>query len=83
MLKVKLVNFDDLTEEEREIQPNNGWGKEYANYIKITDGTETLMILSDSAEPEDATFNRDFKNVIKAIEMAYLKGLKDGKKLNK
>lgn len=82
MLKVNRVYFEDLTEEEQEIQPDNGSGKEYANYIKITDGTETIMILSDAVEPEDATFSRDFSDVVDAIEKAYKIGLRDGKKLS-
>jgi hypothetical protein len=81
MLKVKRVYFEDLTEEEQMVQPNNGAGKEYANYIKITDGSETVMILSDAVEPEDATFSRDFIDVTTAIEKAYKIGLRDGKKI--
>lgn len=83
MLKVDIVNFDDLTDEEKKFQPNNGCGKEYANYIKITDGSETVMILSDAVEPEDATFRRDFSNVVSAILMAYKIGIRDGKRLNR
>ncbi|MDH5161483.1 hypothetical protein [Heyndrickxia oleronia] len=81
MLKVNLVSFDDLTEEEQQLQPNNGWGKEYANYIRITDGAETVMILSDAFEPEDGTFTRDLCYVVDAINEAYKIGLRDGKKL--
>ncbi|KYC67198.1 hypothetical protein [Heyndrickxia coagulans] len=83
MLKVNLVSFEDLTEEEKEIQPNNGCGKEYANYIKITDGYKTVMILSDAVEPEDARFSRDFRDFVDAIEEAYKIGIRDGKKLVK
>ncbi len=81
MLKVNLLSFEDLTEEEKEIQPNNGWGKEYANYIKITDSENTVMILSDAFEPEDGTFTRDLCYVVDAIKEAYKIGLRDGKKL--
>jgi len=82
MLKVKRIYFDDLTQEEQKFQPNNGSGKENATYIRITDGMDTVMILSDAAEPEDATFGRDFANVVDAIEIAYKIGLRDGKRLN-
>lgn len=81
MLKVKVVSFNDLTEEERRHQPNNGRGKEYANYLKIIDGMETVTVLSDAVEPEDATFTRDFRNVVEAIKLAYKIGLRDGKRL--
>lgn len=81
MLKVNLVFFDDLTDSEKKEQPNNGSGKEHASYIKITDCGKTLMVLSDSAEPEDATFTKDFKGVVDALETMYLRGIKDGKKI--
>ena len=81
ILKVNLVSYEDLTDEEKKFQPNNGCGKEWANYIKVSDGADTVMILSDAAEPEDATFTRDFKGVVEAIERAYKIGLRDGKKL--
>ena len=83
MLKVNLVSYEDLTDEEKKFQPNNGVGKEYANYIKITNDSETVMILSDAVEPEDATFRRDFSNVVLAIEKAYKIGIRDGKRLNR
>jgi hypothetical protein len=81
MLKVELVDFDDLSKEEQEIQPNNGNGKEYASYIRLTHGGKTVMILSDAAEPEDLTFYRDLSGVLSAIERAYKLGIQDGKKL--
>jgi len=79
MLTVEMVEFEDLTEEEQELQPNNGNGKECANYIKMTKDGETIMILSDAVEREDATFSRDFSNVIDAIELAYEIGMVDGR----
>lgn len=81
MLKINIVFFDELTDNEQAIQPNNGRGKEYASYIKITDGAETLMLLSDAVEAEDARFTRDFNCIVDALEQVYLKGLQDGKKL--
>ena len=81
MLKIELVKFDDLTDKEKEEQPNNGWGKATANYIKLSNAGRTLMIISDAAEPEDATFTRDFRNVVNAIQLAYKCGISDGKKL--
>jgi len=79
MVKIERVYYDNLTDEEKEDQPNNGSGKEYASYIKITNDEETLMILSDAVEPEDATFVRDFSDVLDALELVYEQGLKDGK----
>jgi hypothetical protein len=80
MLTVNIVEFEELTEEEQQVQPDNGCGKEYANYIKVTDGIETVMIISDAIEPEDATFRRDLGCVTTAIIKAYKLGLRDGRK---
>jgi hypothetical protein len=77
MLEVKVIHFDDLTEEEQSMQPNNGQGKEYANYVKLIHNSETIMILSDAIEPEDASFERDLSDVVYAIRKAYELGLKD------
>lgn len=83
MLNVDIVRFEDLTEDEKEMQPDNGCGKEYANYIKLTNESKTVMILSDAVEPEDATFSRDFSEVLEAIKIAYNTGLSDGLKSKK
>ena len=79
MLKVELVKYDDLSKEEQEFQPNNGRGKEYANYVRVSDAGKTLIILSDAVEPEDARFSRDFREVVDAIDLAYKTGIKHGK----
>jgi len=77
MLEVKLKNFDDLTESQKEDQPNNGSGKEYANYIHITREGRTISIHSDAMEPEDSAFNRDLHWIIGEIKAAYEMGKKD------
>lgn len=78
-MNVEIVNFEDLTEDEQEFQPSNGHGKEYASYVKLSDESGTIMILSDAVEPEDATFRRDFSDVPLAIKKAYEIGLRDGR----
>lgn len=45
----------------------------------MTDDSETILILSDAIEPEDARFTRDLSDVQCAIEKAYELGLRDGK----
>lgn len=70
MFKIELVDYEDLTEDQREIVPNNGCGKEMANYLKMTCGNDSIII-SDAVEPEDATFRRDFNEVINMVEQAY------------
>lgn len=74
MLNVHLVKFDDLTEDEQEFRNNDF----ITNYIKITHNNKTVMILSDNIEPEDASFTRDLKDVLPAIEKAYKLGVQDG-----
>lgn len=81
MLKVELLNYEDLSKDEQEIVPSNGHGKEYANYVKVTDGGEVISLLSDAVQPEDATYRRDFGEVIGVIEEAYRRGITAGRRL--
>jgi hypothetical protein len=77
MLEVESLSFTDLTDEEKQSVPNNGAGKEYASYIKVTHNGKTLYLESDAVEPEDATFYRDFGWVSAAIQKAYDLGKAD------
>jgi len=67
MKTVKIVNFEELTKEEQEMQPNNGAGKEYALYIVIED-KYGKRIYSDAMEPEDASFSRDLSWIVDELE---------------
>ena len=67
MRTVKLVNFDDLTTDEKLGVSNNGYGKEYASYIVIED-ENGKRIYSDAMEPEDATFFRDLSWIIEELK---------------
>lgn len=69
----KHVKFDDLTEEEQEDVPNNGNGKEEANYIRIID-EEGTRVYGDAMDPEDATFKRDLDWIKDELEKAYTQG---------
>ena len=71
MLEINCVGFDDLTKEQQEDQPDNGSGKEYASYLKITLGGAVVAIHSDAMEPEDCVFCRDLSWVKGAIKQAY------------
>jgi len=77
MLEINRVSFEELTENEKEEQPNNGCGKEYAGYLKITHGGNVVAIYSDAMEPEDCGFHRDLRWVSDAIESAYEAGKED------
>lgn len=79
MLTIQCTTCDELTPEELEEQPDNGDGKENANYLIITIDGKRRMILSDAMEPEDATFTRDLSDVKDAIRIAYEAGLREGR----
>lgn len=74
MLEILHIGYDDLTEEEKEDQPDNGGGKEYAGYIRVIHDFKTVAIHSDAMEPEDVTFGRDLAWVIEAMKDAYTLG---------
>lgn len=75
MYKVESgLDFDQLTEEEKENAPNNGCGKDMATYIRITDGWGT-RVYSDAMEPEDATFHRDLSWIAIELQEAFDAGV--------
>lgn len=79
MYKATLVDFDNLTEEEKKFQPENGHGAESATYIKILHNNKVLSIESDAMEPEDSYFFRDLSWIPNALEKAYQLGYEDAK----
>ncbi|MFA6199076.1 MAG: hypothetical protein WC679_01555 [Bacteroidales bacterium] len=68
---VEIIGYNDLSEQEQKNASNNGWGKEDANYIKISFKGVPILIESDAMEPEDATLSRDLSWVKSALEEAY------------
>lgn len=78
MYEVTMQGSEELSEDELEEMPDNGSGKEYAGYIRITYDGKTLAIHSDAMEPEDATFGRDLSWIDEALREAYELGKKDG-----
>lgn len=77
MLKVEIQGFDDLSEDEKKGAANNGSGKEYASYVRVTHNGETLFLENDAMEPEDCRYSRDMSWVVDAIRRAYELGLSD------
>jgi len=77
-MKIETLSYEDLTDKEKKDVPDNGSGKEYANYIKITREGKTLLLKSDAMEPEDCSFSRDLNWIRKALQEMYYLGLKDG-----
>jgi hypothetical protein len=76
--EVTEPEFGELTEDEKACCSNNGSGKEYANYIRVSRNGQAVFLENDAMEPEDARFSRDLGWVKKAIEYAYKCGLTDG-----
>jgi hypothetical protein len=77
MLDVKILRFKDIPEELRNEAPNNGGGKEWANYLTIWHDGNFVSYVSDAMEPEDAKFTRDLSEVKDMIRKAYEFGLAD------
>jgi len=77
MLTIETPSFNDLTDDEKESVPNNGNGKEYANYIKVTHNGNLLLLESDAMEPEDCVFYRDLSWVAPALKDMYEIGRAD------
>lgn len=78
MLKVRLLDYDDLPEE---VQPlfEDGWGKEYAGYLVVYHKDKVIAVFWDAMEPEDACFYRDLNWIQGIILQAYQHGKEDGK----
>jgi len=81
MLKVETLSFKGLSDDEKDGVSNNGFGKEYANYIKITHNGVVVLLESDAMEPEDAIFGRDLSWVADMLEKCYDFGVKDEREL--
>jgi len=77
MLKVTYERYNDLSKGETYDVSNNGHGKEYAGYLRVTHKGDTILLESDAMEPEDCTFSRDLNWVKNAIQTAYMLGLDD------
>jgi len=84
MIKVRLCRYKDLPDEVDDYSlPNRRKGKEYAGYLLIYDGMDLIRVESDDIQPEGVSFNRDLRWVKDAINNAYKKGIRDGKKLER
>lgn len=74
---VEVLEFDDLSEAEQMGASNNGTGKQYATYLRVSHGGKVLFLESDACEPEDKTFNRDLGWIVWALTQAYQLGAAD------
>jgi hypothetical protein len=78
--EVTLCTFEELTPAEQAGTSTNGCGKEYANYIRVKRGSQTIWLESDAMEPEDARFTRDLSWIKEALDYAYQCGIADGRR---
>ena len=78
MYKVYIIEFEQLTEQEKDSVSNNGCGKEDANYIAIDNGEDPRIIHSDAMEREDAKFTRNLKWIVDALNEAHESGVEEG-----
>jgi hypothetical protein len=72
MLKIEIQGFKDLSDAERD-----EWSDEYANYLRVTHEGKTVLLTSDSMEPEDVRFTRDLKWIPRALQQVYDLGKAD------
>jgi hypothetical protein len=77
VMRVEFLRYDDLPEDVKEDQPNNGSGKEYSSYLMVKFPEQEPRYFSDAMEPEDACFGRDLSWVKDIILEAYEKGMTD------
>jgi hypothetical protein len=75
--KVELQEFSQLSDAEKMAMPDNGNGKKWANYVRVTYKGQTLYLESDAIEPEDKSFGRNLHWVLTAIRKAYELGRAD------
>lgn len=71
VFEAKIIGYDDLPEDRKKDTSDNGCGKEWANYLRVTFNGEIVCIYSDAMEPEDASFSRDLSWIVSALEVAF------------
>tara|TARA_B100000700_G_scaffold71271_1_gene79234 strand:- start:3500 stop:3760 length:261 start_codon:yes stop_codon:yes gene_type:complete len=82
MYKVETLNYDELPENWKDCVPDDGCGKDAANYIVIYYDGEIMKVESDAIESEDFNYARDLDWIAFELESAYNLGFRDGKKEN-
>jgi hypothetical protein len=78
MIAVNYVKFDELTKIEQQQQPDAGYRRQYAGYIKVTNGGSTIGVYSDATEKDGCEFYKIPSWVKIVIQHAYEQGKKDG-----
>ena len=79
-MRIEQLSYNDLPIWAKDLSsafPDNGHGREYAEYLIVYENGEFSQMFSDAMEPEDATFSRDLSWVKDAILEAYEAGQKN------
>ena len=80
MIQVKMVSYEELPEEIKELDmylPNGGHGKENATYLLVYHDNILIRYESDAMEPKDTMFYRDLAWIDDVIVEAYNLGKMD------
>lgn len=78
MYEVRRLSYEDLSDDDRRFAVDNGRGREFASYLRITHPSIGSVIRSDAMDPEAATFFRDLMWIKDELDAAYRLGVIDG-----
>lgn len=76
MLSIEVVWAQDFPKEMKDIYDVES--DDYSNFMIVKHGDETIRVVNDYMEPEDATFTRDLKWIAELLTEAYELGMTDG-----
>jgi hypothetical protein len=78
MIEVLLQSYENLSEEEKMVVSDIGFGREGAAYIRVVHGGKTISLNSDAMEPDDCTFHADLNWIVGLLQKCYELGVQDG-----
>jgi len=79
-MKTENITYGDLTQTEKDEVPDNGAGKEYAGYLRVSHNGKTIALESDAMEPEDCVFYRDLSWIGPLLHKVFLLGKQEAHK---
>lgn len=77
-ISVNILLYDELSGEDQKRVPNNGVGREAAQYMEVHHNGGRIALASSAMEVEDATFTRDLSWMPGLLEHIYGLGVVDG-----
>ncbi len=75
-LSIKVVWAQELSDEMKEAYDITS--DDFSNFMIVKHGDETISVVGDYMEPEDATFTRNLKWVAELLDEVYELGKSDG-----